>query len=109
MRAGKAGLGWYNFGTPKPSYRDVKKTVYEVSGTGGHGANATSVYSSNGHCVCVTLHIGETEYYQAMTAWVWLKEDHAGDGSRNASPCVFGVRFLGGITKTRGPKETRAM
>jgi hypothetical protein len=109
MCAGKAGLGWYNFGTPKPSYHDVRKPVYEVWGTGGHGANATSVYSSNGHCVCVTLHIGQTEYYQAMTAWVWLKEDHARDGSRNASPRVFGVTFLGGITKTRGLKENRVM
>jgi hypothetical protein len=108
MCTGKAGLGWYNFGTPKPSYRDVKKTVYEVWGTGGHGANATSVYSSNSHCVCVTLHIGVTEYYQAMTAWV-RKEDHAGDGSRIASPRVFRVRFLGGITKTCGTKETRVM
>jgi hypothetical protein len=59
--------------------------------------------------VSVTLHIGETEYYFAMTAWVWLKEDHARDESRNTCPRVFGVRFLGGITKTRGPKETRAM
>jgi hypothetical protein len=103
-RVRQAGLGWCNSGTPKPSYRDAKKTVHEVWGTGGHGANATSVYSSKGHRVCVTLHIGETEYYQAMTAWVWLKKDHARDGSRNASPHVFGVRFLGGTTKTRGPK-----
>jgi hypothetical protein len=56
--------------------------------------------------VCDTLHISKTEYYQAMTAWAWLKEDHAGGGSQNASPvAVFRVRFPRGKTKTRGLKK----
>lgn len=72
-RAGKAGLGWYHSGTQKPSYHNVKKSVYEVWGTGGHGEHVTSVCGSK-RPLCVThcTSARSSSYYQAMTAWEWL-------------------------------------